>query len=589
MGKETAATNDPAADFEPASSESSAAVRRRWYNIFPVLAWLPGYERKWLRADLIAGVTLAAYLMPAGLADASLANLPAEAGLYACLFSGLVFWLFCSSRHTAITVTSAISVLVGASLGDLAGGDSSRFWALASCTALIVGGLAFIAWLAKAGVIVNFISESVLVGFKCGIALFIASTQLPKLFGFKGSHGDFWERSGYFFSHLRDTNLASLLLGLGALAVLLLGKRFLKNKPVALFVVIAGIVAAASMDLGRLGVKLLGQVPQGLPPFGLPAVHVSDLNDLLPLALGCFLIGMVETAALGRTFAVKHGYRFDANQELLGIASANVMTGLGYGFPVSGGMSQSLVNESGGARTPLSGFFAALLTLLIVLFVSGALRNLPQPVLAAIVLMAVTGLFKVTALRHLWRADRSEFVVATAALLGVLGAGLLRGVLIGAIISLVQLLRRASRPHVAFLGRIPGTRRFSDMARHPDNEPVPGALLVRVESSLLYFNAEHVRDTVAARLRAEATSPKIVILDLSASPHMDIQACGVVMNMADDIKAAGARLQIVEARSSVRDRLRAEGIEEHVSHVNRFTSVADAVEHFQGNRNQANG
>jgi len=581
MGKDITATKETAERLEPTRSESQPAARHGGYNIFPAVTWLRAYQPKWLRADLVAGVTLAAYLMPAGLADASLANLPPEAGLYACLFSGLVFWLFCSSRHTAITVTSAISVLVGASLGDLAGGDASRFWALASCTALIVGGLGFIAWLAKAGVIVNFISESVLVGFKCGIALFIASTQLPKLFGFKGSHGDFWERSGYFFSHLRETNMASLLLGLGALAVLLLGKRFLKNKPVALFVVIAGILIAATMDLGSLGVKLLGQVPQGFPPFGLPAVHVSDLNDLLPLALGCFLLGMVETAALGRMFAVKHGYRFDPNQELLGIASANVMAGLGHGFPVSGGMSQSLVNESGGARTPLSGFIAALLMLLIVLFVSGVLRYLPQPVLAAIVLMAVTGLFNVTALRHLWRADRAEFVVAIAALLGMLGSGLLRGVLIGAIISLVQLLRRASRPHVAFLGRIPGTRRFSDMTRHADNEPVPGALLVRVESSLLYFNAEHVRDVVAARLRAEATPPKIVILDLSASPHMDIQACGVVMNIADNIKAVGARLQIVEARSSVRDRLRAEGIDEHVNQVNRFTSVADAVEDFQ--------
>jgi SulP family sulfate permease len=586
MGKDIGARNDTTPDFEPKSYKSQPAARGGWYNIFPALTWLRAYQPKWLRADLIAGVTLAAYLMPAGLADASLANLPAEAGLYACLFSGLVFWLFCSSRHTAITVTSAISVLVGASLGDLAGGDASRFWALASCTALIVGGLGFIAWLARAGVIVNFISESVLVGFKCGIALFIASTQLPKLFGFKGSHGDFWERSGYFFSHLRETNTASLLLGLCALGLLLLGKRFLKNKPVSLFAVIVGIIVAASMDLGSLGVKLLGQVPQGLPPFGLPAVHVSDLNELLPLALGCFLLGMVETAALGRTFAVKHGYRFDANQELLGIASANLMAGLGHGFPVSGGMSQSLVNESGGARTPLSGFIASLLMLLTVLFVSGVLRYLPQPVLAAIVLMAVLGLFNVAALQHFWRADRSEFVVAIAALLGVLGSGLLRGVLIGAIISLVQLLRRASRPHVAFLGRIPGTRRFSDLARHPDNEPVPGALLVRVESSLLYFNADHVRDAVAAQLRAEATPPKIVILDLSASPYMDIQACGIVMNIADDIKAAGARLQIVEARSSVRDRLRAEGIEEHVSQINRFTSVADAVEDFQKKRDQ---
>jgi SulP family sulfate permease len=584
MGEGTPARKETVSGLQPTGSNSNPTTRRLWHNIFPAATWLRAYQGTWLRADLIAGVTLAAYLTPAGLADASLANLPPEAGLYACLFSGLAFWLFCSSGHTAITVTSAISVLVGASLGDLAGGDPSRFWALASCTALIVGGLAFIAWLAKAGVIVNFISESVLIGFKCGIALFIASTQLPKLFGFKGSQGDFWERSGYFFSHLGETNMTSLLLGLGALAVLLVGKRFLKNKPVALLIVIAGIVAASFMDLGSLGVKLLGQVPQGLPPFGFPTVHVSDLNDLLPLALGCFLLGMVETAALGRMFAIKHGYRFDPNQELLGIAGANVMAGLGHGFPVSGGMSQSLVNESGGARTPLSGLIAALLTLLIVLFVSGALRDLPQPVLAAIVLMAVTGLFKVTALKHLWRADRAEFLVAIAALLGVLGSGLLRGVLIGAIISLVQLLRRASRPHVAFLGRIPGTRRFSDMARHPDNEPVPGALLVRVESALLYFNAEHVRDTVAARLRSEAIPPKVVILDLSASPYMDIQGCEVVMNMANDIRAAGARLQIVEARSSVRDRLRAEGIEEHVKQVNRFTSVADAVEDFRRTR-----
>src|SRR4030095_12661705 len=381
-----------------------------------------------------------------------------------------------------------------------------------------------IAWLAKAGVIVNFISESVLVGFKCGIALFIASTQLPKLFGFKGAHGDFWERSGYFFSHVRETNMASLLLGLGALAVLLLGKRFLKKKPVSPFVVIAGLVVAWSAARGGLCVKLLGQVPQGLPPFGLPAVHLSDLNDLLPLALGCFLLGTVETAALGRMFAVKHGYRFDPNQELLGIAGANVMAGLGHGFPVSGGMSQSLVNESGGARTPLSGFIAALLTLLIVLFLSAALRDLPQPVLRAILLTAVTGLFKLSALKHLWRADRAEFVVAMAALLGVLGSGLLRGVMIGAVISLVQLLRTASRPHVAFLGRIPGSSRFSDRQRHPDNELIPRVLIFRPESGLVYFTVDHVCRTILDRINVEPKLPKLVVLDLSAAPRVDLQS-----------------------------------------------------------------
>jgi sulfate permease, SulP family len=581
MGDETAATKEAAGDLQPTASKPQPAAGRLSYNIFPALTWLRTYQPKWLRADLVAGVTLAAYLMPAGLADASLANLPLEAGLYACLFSGLVFWLFCSSRHTAITVTSAISVLVGASLGDLAGGDASRFWALASCTALIVGVLAFIAWLAKAGVIVNFISESVLVGFKCGIALFIASTQLPKLFGFKGSHGDFWERSGYFFSHLRETNTASLLLGLSALALLLLGKRFLKNKPVALFVVVSGIIVASSMDLGSLGVKLLGEVPQGLPPFGLPAVHVSDLNDLLPLALGCFLLGTVETAALGRMFAVKHSYRFDPNQELLGIAGANVMAGLGHGFPVSGGMSQSLVNESGGARTPLSGFIAALLMLLIVLFLSGVLRYLPQPVLAAIVLMAVTGLFKLSALKHLWRADRAEFVVAMAALLGVLGSGLLRGVMIGAVISLVQLLRTASRPHVAFLGRIPGSRRFSDRQRHPDNELIPGVMIFRPESGLVYFNVDHVCRTILDRVNAEPTLPKLIVLDLSAAPRVDLQSAQALGDLSKELTSKGLQLQAVEARSSVRDRLRNEGVDAKLGGINRFSSVADAVEDFQ--------
>jgi sulfate permease, SulP family len=580
MGDEIATTKE-ATDSEAASLQACPTIRDWLYNALPVLKWLPAYQSKWLRADLIAGVTLAAYLMPAGLADASLANLPPQAGLYACLFSGLVFWLFCSSRHTAITVTSAISVLVGASLGDLAGGDVSRFGALAACTALIVGLLAFIAWLAKAGVIVNFISESVLVGFKCGIALFIASTQLPKLFGFKGSHGDFWERSGYFFSHLSHTNSASLLLGVSALILLLLGKRFLKNKPVALLVVIAGILVASTMDLGSLGVKVMGEVAQGMPPFGLPAVHLSDLNDLLPLALGCFLLGTVETAALGRMFAVKHGYRFDPNQELLGIAGANVMGGLGHGFPVSGGMSQSLVNESGGARTPLSGLIAALLTLLIVLFVSGALRNLPQPVLAAIVLMAVIGLFKLSALKHLWRADRAEFVVAIAALLGVLGSGLLRGVMIGALISLVQLLRTASRPHVAFLGRIPGSRRFSDRQRHPDNELIPDVLIFRPESGLVYFNVDHVCRTILDRINVAPTPPKLVVLDLSAAPRVDLQSAQALGDLATELTAKGLQFQAVEARSSVRDRLRNEGVDDKLGGINRFTSVADAVEDFQ--------
>jgi len=547
----------------------------------PALDWLRRYDRTWLRGDLVAGLTLGAYLLPAGLGDASLANLPPQAGLYACLFGGLVFWLFCSSRHTVITVTSAISLLVGASLGEIAGGDTTRFSALAAGTALLMALIAFVAWLVKAGAIITFISESVMVGFKCGVALFLASTQLPKLLGIHGAHGNFWQNSGHFLKHLGETNPTSLAVGATALAVLVLGKIFLKNKPVALFVVMGGIAASALLGLDARGVKLLGTVPQGLPAIGFPAIQWADMNALLPLAFACFLLAAVETAAIGRTFAAKHGGRLDANQEFLALAASNLAAGLGRGFPVSGGMSQSLVNEGGGARTPLSGAIAAGIILVVVLFFSHLLAALPQPVLAAVVLVAVAGLFNVSALKHLWRGDRTEFIVAIAAIVGVLGQGLLRGVIIGAIISLVLLIRRASRPHVAFLGRIPGTRRFSDRERHPDNELIPGVLIFRPESGLLYFNMDHVRDLISDRVRAETTPPRLVVLDLSAAPRVDLHSAHMLGALADELTTAGIRVQAVEARSSVRERLRAQGVDTKLGGIDRFTTVADAVDNFQ--------
>lgn len=564
-----------------AARDDAPAPPSRWRGIVPALRWLRSYEPGWFRPDLAAGVTLAAYLLPAALGDSSLAGLPPEAGLYACLFGGLVFWLFCSSRQTSITVTSAISLLIGSSLGSMAGGDPSRFAAMAACTALLTAALAFIAWLARAGSAVSFISESVMTGFKTGVALHLASTQLPKLFGVKGGHGDFWERMHVFLQHIVETNMTSLLLGCAALALLIVGKKLLPNKPVALFVVIAGIVVATFIDLGAHGVKLLGEVPRGIPMPALPAVAWSDLAELLPLALACFLLGAVETAAIGRMFAAKHGYRLDPNQEFLALAGANLASGLGHGFPISGGMSQSLVNESGGARTPLSGLLASGIILLVALFFTELLRNLPQPVLAAIVLMAVASLVKVKVLKRLWQVHRSEFLVAATALLGVLSAGLLKGVLIGAIISLVLLVRRASTPHVAFLGRIPGARRYSDLSRHADNEPTPGVLPFRVESSIVYFNAEHIFDTVLARLDAAREPIRLVICDLSTSPGMDMAGAEMFRTLHAELAKRGIAFRLVEARSSVRDMLRVEGVEESAGRIDRFTMLADAIDEFQ--------
>jgi SulP family sulfate permease len=554
----------------------AAASSHRFFE----LTWLRRYDPAFLRGDVAAGVTLAAYLLPAGLADASLASLPPETGLYACVFGGLVFWLFCSSRHTVITPTSAISLLIGASLGGIAGGDTARFGALAATTALLVAAIAFVAWLTRAGAVVSFISESVMTGFKCGVALFLASTQLPKVFGLTGAHGDFWGNCRHLFRHLNETNPASLAIGLAALAILFIGKAFFRNKPVALFVVVGGIAASVWLGLDAHGVKRLGDVPQGLPALGLPAVGIADLNDLLPLAFACFLLGAVETAAIGRMFAARHGGRFDANQEFLGLAAANLAAGLGRGFPISGGMSQSLVNESAGARSPLSGGLAAMLVLVVVLFFSHLLSPLPQPVLAAVVLAAVSGLFKVSALKALWRGDRREFVVALAALLGVLGSGLLRGVMIGAVLSLVQLLRRASRPRVAVLGRVPGTGRFLDCKRNPDTEPTPGVMIFRPETSLAYFNVDHVRDLITARVRSD-TRTTMVIMDFSAVPFVDLQSAHTLAAFADELRGAGIRLHVVEAGADARKRFADGDLDARLGGVNRLATVADAVGTFQ--------
>jgi high affinity sulfate transporter 1 len=531
--------------------------------------------------DLVAGVTLAAYLLPAAIGDASLAGLPPESGVYACLFGGLVFWLFCSSKHTAVTVTSAISLLIGSSLAELTGGDPSRHGALAALTALMTGVLALLAWAVRAGNLTAFVSESVMAGFKTGVACHLASTQLPKLFGLHGAHGGFWERSQYFVAHLSETHPPSLLLGLAALGLLLAGKFVLPARPVSLFVVIAGIAVVPLLGLTDLGVKTLGEVPRGIPVPGLPNVRGSDVNDLLPLALGCFLLAAVETTAIGRMFGRKHRYRLDGNQEFLALAASNLAAGLGRGFPVSGGMSQSLVNEAGGARTPASGLVATLILAVVALFLTGLLRNLPQPVLAAVVLVAVTGLVKVSELRRLWNFSRQEFAIAIAALLGVLAFGLLRGVLIGALVSLLIVIRRASRPRTTELGRVPGTEYFADLIRHPGNERIPEVFVFRTEAALMYFNVDFVRERLQQGLEARGPGIRLVVIFLGTVPAIDLAGVEFLEEAHQDLAGRGIALRLAEARGQVREALLRAGFEKRGVPVVPNQPVATVIEQWR--------
>ena len=536
--------------------------------------WLASYERRFIRPDLIAGITLAAYLLPAAIADASLAGLPPEAGLYACLFGGLVFWGFCSSRHTAIAATSAISLLVGTSIGELAGGDPARAAALAMGAALLVAALAILTWLVNGGAVVNFVSETVLVGFKCGIAFVLASTQIPKLCGFPGGEGGFWPRMAHIAAHLGETHALALALGTSALILLFAGKRWLPGRPVALVVVALGIVATSLLDFGARGVHTLGVVPQGLPPIGLPSLGLADIDTLLPIALACFLLAAVETAAIGRMFALKHGYRFDPNRELLAIGASNLASGLGRGFPISGGMSQSLVNESGGAKTPLSGLAAASILLVVTVWFSGVLRDLPQPVLAAIVLAAVAGLVNVRAIARLWRFSRMEFAVAAVAFVGVLGQGILRGVLLGAVLSLLLLLRRGAQPHAAELGRVGQSDVFATLSRGADRVRVPDVLVFRTDGPLLYFNVDFVRDRFFALLDARTDRVTTGVFFLGTTPNVDLAGADMLIELRHALAARGIEFRLAGAHGDVRDALVRAGLDPSFVHAHATVTAA---------------
>ena len=549
-----------------------------WRAVFPPAHWLATYRPQWLVGDAVAGVTLAAYAIPVSLAYASLAGLPPQNGIYGYLLGGLFYALFGTSRQLAVGPTSAISMLVGVTVAGMADGDLTRWADIAALTALVFAGMCILAWILRLSTLVNFISETILLGFKAGAALTIAMTQLPKLFGVPGGGEHFFERVWTLVGQLGGTNVAVLGFGLVALGMLWLGEKTLPGRPVALFVVAASIVVLSVTALGDLGFKTVGALPQGLPDLRWPALRMRDVDGVIPLAFACFLLAYVESVSAARTLAQKHGYDIDPRQELLGLGAANVAAALGQGYPVAGGLSQSSVNDKAGAKTPLALVFASATIGLCLLFLTGLLRNLPSVVLAAIVLVAVKGLIDVPALRRLWRVSRFEFGIAMVALVGVLLLGILKGVMLAAVVSLLLLVGRAARPHVAFLGRIPGTRRYSDLERNPDNEVVPGVLIFRVESGLFYFNVEHVRQVVWQKLRAATVPVQLVVCDLSTSPYVDVAGARMLAGLHTDLAAAGIQFQLVEARAAVRDILRAEGLEEHLGQISRRMSVHDIIE-----------
>jgi len=548
---------------------------------FPPAQWLSEYRLQWLPKDAVAGVTLAAYGIPVSLAYAALAGLPPQYGIYCYLVGGLFYALFGSSRQLAIGPTSAISMLVGVTVADMAGGDPARWASIAALTAVVIAAMCVLAWLLRLSSLVNFISETILLGFKAGAALTIAMTQLPKLFGVKGGGEHFFERIVILGGQLPDTNLAVFGFGLAALVLLLLGEKFLPGRPVALVVVLASIVVLSLTPLASSGFSVVGALPQGLPEFRLPGLRVRDVDGIIPLAFACLLLAYVESVSAARALAQQNGYEINPRQELLGLGAANLAAGLFQAYPVAGGLSQSSVNDKAGARTPLALVFCSVTIGLVLMYLTGLLTNLPNVVLAAIVLVAVKGLINIRELRHVWRVSRFEFIVSMVAFAGVLLLGILKGVMLAVVVTMLLIIRRTAHPRVAPLGRIPGTRIFSDRERNPDNEAIPGVLAFRAEASLLYFNSEHVRDEVLQKIRA-TPGLKLVVCDLSTSPVVDLAGARMLKKLHEALQSQGIRLRLVAAHAAVRDMLRAEGLEEQIGYFGRRISVADVIDELQG-------
>jgi sulfate permease, SulP family len=545
-----------------------------WSGWFPPARWLAEYRSSWLFSDILAGVTLAAYAIPVSLAYAGLAGLPPQLGVYGYLLGGLGYALLGSSRQLAVGPTSAISLMIAGTVGAMADGDAQRYTQIASLVAFTVAALCLFAWLLRLSALVKLISDSVLAGFKAGAGLTIAMTQLPSLLGVAGGGHNFFDRGWLLLGRLDQTHYVVLLVGVLAIGLLVVGEQRLPGKPVALGVVTLAIIAATVLGLPLLGVPTTGKIPAGLPTLAEPALRLRDVEGIVPLAAGCLLLAYIEGVSAARTFAAKHAYALDPRQELLAIGAANLAAAMGHGYPVAGGLSQSAVNDKAGARTPLALVFASITLALCLLFLTGLLENLPKAVLAAVVMTAVYGLLDFPALLRMWRTSRLDFYAATIALLAVLLLGILQGILLAALASIVLLLARVSQPNIAFLGRIPGTNHYSDLARHPENEPLTSAIAFRPEASLIYVNADSVREAVFRHLReADSRAIRLAVCDLSAAPYMDLAGSRMLRELQAELADRGIMLRIIGARGSVRDLLRADGIEDKVGRLDRTTTL----------------
>jgi SulP family sulfate permease len=558
-------------------------MRRRLIGAFPIFEQLGSGRSRVMARDLTAGVTVAALLVPQGMAYAELAGLPAVNGLYASFIPLLAYALLGSSRQLALGPTATVAVLTATVIEPLSGGSATQALALAATLALLVGGVCVLGGLLRGGFVVNFLSQPVLSGYVTGAALVIGASQLGKLLGYSVSGDTFFQLVAHAIADIGNIQGLTVLVAALSLGSIVLLRRFAPRWPASLIVVTLAIVAASLLDLSAHGVAVTGTVPSGLPSLRVPKVGIHDLGSLAFSSLGVALVCYVESIAVAKAMADQRGYAVDANRELVALGVANLGAGLFQAFPVDGSFSRTASASDAGAQTQFSGVVAAVFVGLTLLFLTPLFKNLPAATLGAVVIVAVSGLFDLAGLRRAWQIRREDFVMGVIALVGVLALGVLEGLLIAVGVSLVALVYHATLPHRAVLGYVPDDRSFRDIERF-DTVTTPGVIVYRFDAPLFFANCRRLRDDVSELVRAAPDPVETVVLDAGAITFLDTTGSSVLLQLLTRLAQLNVRLVVARAHGQVRDVMDASGITAALGPIGLAPTVRAAVESRQERR-----
>ncbi len=546
-------------------------------RLLPGVAQLRTYRRAWLRPDVVAGVTVAAYLVPQVMAYAEIAGLPPVAGLWAITGSLLVYALLGSSRQLSVGPESTTALMTASAIAPLAVGDPGRYAALAAALALLVGAVCVLARLVRFGFLADLLSKPVLVGYMAGVAVIMIVGQLGKVTGVTVDGDSVVGEIASFAGGLGETDVATLLLAVAVLAVLLVGSRLLPSTPMPLVAVLLATAAVALWDLQDDGVRLVGEIPRGLPVPQVPDVGLADLGALLLPAVGVSIVGYTDNVLTARVFAARNRYDIDANTELLALGTANVAAGALQGFPVSSSGSRTVIGDSLGSRSQLYSLVSLVVVLASLLFLGPVLAAFPTAALGALVIYAALRLVDVAEFRRLARFRRSELAIAAATIVGVLVTGILYGVLIAVGLSVLDLLRRVARPHDGILGYVPGVAGMHDIDDYPVAHQVPGLVVYRYDSPLFFANAQDFRRRALDALDVAEQPVEWLILNAEANVEVDLTAIDALDELHTELERRGVVLALARVKQDLRDDLVTSGFLARVGEERVFMTLPTAV------------